>query len=233
VHGTEVASSRSDAKVGSRFKVQAPDGSFVTLTVAAVVGATPYFDADFMVDRATFPQPPSTADVFVWGSGGDAAVAHAARTALGGAGSVETKSAWDTATMTSGLASQQKGIWLMLAAILILALVSLVQTTATAIRERHSEFGLLRSVGASPGQVSAAAVMESVLVLVTALVLSVAGLGVIYLKLSFYTSATKLGFQPFLPVAPLVALAAMAVIGCLATTALSLWRTTRIRPQAA
>jgi putative ABC transport system permease protein len=214
VHGVNVASSRHEAEVGRTYQLQAPDGEQVKVKVAAVIGATPYLNSDFAVDRASFPVSAASVEVFMWGRGGQERVAEAARAVVAG-GSVETKEQWDASRSTRGFASQARGTWLLLGAVLVLAAVSLAQTTAASVRQRQREFGLLRCVGGSRGQVTAAALMDAALVLVTALILSAVGLGLVYWKLSVYTSATGLDMRPFLPLGPLAVLAATALSACL------------------
>jgi putative ABC transport system permease protein len=220
-------------RVGSRFKLQAPNGTNRHVTVAATYHppeADPVLPNVVISQAAfdrTFPTPQDAQAFVNVGGGPTAAMTAELRRALTAYpdATIQTRTAWVTA---QGKSFDQvlDLFYVLLALSVIISVFGMINTLALAVFERTRELGMLRAIGMSRRQVRRMIRHESI---VTALIGAALGLPLGVLLAALTTSALgSLGIGFDLPAEELAYFVLVAVVAGIGAAVLPARRAARL-----
>lgn len=159
ITGTAVAVVYGMAEVGDEPRLESPDDTSVTVTVAAAIEPTQFFDGSLLVGQDTFPLTNGTLEETWLAESAPGATQQRLVDAL-------------EELFPSGAGAA------------ILALFTLAQSTFTSIRERRKEFSLLPRVGARRCSIISSIIIESAITTVTTALPSVLVSAIVALRMS-------------------------------------------------
>jgi putative ABC transport system permease protein len=226
VQGDEVATTDRSASVGDTVEIVAPDGALRTLTVAAVLAPTAFVQDDVIAADDSLREAGDVVDSrwFVAATAGTevSAVLEAVRQALPEA-DVSTVRKWIDVRIQEGRDAQTQGLSALIGGAGILALCSVAQSVGTSMRERRGGLRLLQRVGAPRRSLVGTAVLEVVVVLVTAALLSALVAGTLYGRMVSYLRHEQVDLAPSVPVGVLVLVLAAAAVVAVVSAAAGAW----------
>lgn len=233
VQGDEVATTDRSASVGDTVEIVAPDGALRTFTVAAVVAPTAFVQDDVIAADDSLREAGDVVDSrwFVAATAGTevSAVLEAVRRALPEA-DVSTVREWIDVRIQEGRDAQTQGLSALIGGAGILALCSVAQSVGTSMRERRGELRLLQRVGAPRRSLVGTAVLEVVVVLVTAALLSALVAGALYGRMVSYLRHDLVDLAPSVPVGVLVVVLAAAAGVAVVSAGVGAWAATSRAP---
>ena len=94
------------------------------------------------------------------------------------------------ASFYRAMLADQKGSWISVAVIVIVVAVGVLNTVLMTVLDRRREYGLLRAVGTSPGQVFGLVVIEVTILAILSLLIG----GLVALALNYYYSISGMDF---------------------------------------
>ena len=220
-------------RVGSRFTLQAPNGTTRQVTVAATYHppqADPVLPKVVISQAAfdrTFPTPRDTQAFVKVGGGPSAAITAELKRALTvyPDAKIQTRTAWVTA---QGKSFDQvlDLFYVLLALSVIISVFGMINTLVLAVFERTRELGMLRAIGMSRRQMRRMIRHESI---VTALIGAALGLPLGVLLAALTTRALgSLGIGFHLPGQQLAAFVLLAVVAGIGAAALPARRAARL-----
>lgn len=223
VRGNNVAVLDDPQLLGQNFEIQSPAGDRVTVRVAAVVEMTPLLFGTFIVDQSAF----------------DLSVSDGSKTVLGepsetwfvqGASDVDTGqtvkvvadvvpearvsdlASWAKERSDAEIRRVQSAVGTFFGGAAVLAIVSLTQSAFTGTRERGTELGLLRRVGARRRSVIGTVVTEFLVVVTAAALLSLGVIALMYERMSSAIADMGMQVTPVVPIVPLVAVVLVCLV---------------------
>ncbi|MDF1488703.1 ABC transporter permease [Tessaracoccus caeni] len=199
VSGTNVATTTFDPHpLGATLRLEAPDGAEVEVTVVAVIRDTLLLVDDVIADEASFPLHGSTPYQRWYIAANDT---EKARTAAANLSQLDpmTVDEWVDRSAAAQWQAQSRGLTAMAGSGCLLAVMSLVQTVLTSLRERRSEFALLSRSGSSPRVLLAMALGETTSVLLAAFALAAGLLGIVSWRFRVFLDAEGFAIAPVIP----------------------------------
>lgn len=208
--GDVVATTDTNARLGKTITLIDPTGEQRVATIGAVVQPTSLIQAEIIAASnfaPAFQEPRYVVQQQTWAVIDPTADVPQVQTSIDRAAPgahALTKSAWLEAGTAASQAQQVKGLLAMIGAGVLLAAFSMAQTTLNALRERRTEFRLLRTLGTTRPQIYATVLAESMIILVTAAVLIAVLLVTTYIRLAQMIAYQGSTASPVLPL-PLLA----------------------------
>lgn len=221
VGGDVVATTDTDLSPGDRIDLVSPGGEKLEVTIGAVLRENDVLlqDAIFAPDSHT--ELASGARQRIWGTvapGADLAVVLDEVRAELSTATVQSKAEWMETGRAERSSDQTTGLMAMLGAGALLSIFTLVQTALTSQRERKRDYVLLASLGASRRQLSLAALVETTIVMLAALILTAVVLASTAVRLVGMLNYSEIDVNPVLPVGALSALIATCAVAAFAAT---------------
>ena len=220
VSGTDVAVVSGVGDIGDTFDLEAPDGTPVTVRIAAVVESTSFTYGTFLVDLDGLAlDAGATTDTWLIESASGVSLSSLAASLedIAPSGHAFTHRAWVEQSVRRSVASQQAAILTIVGGAAILALFSLVQSTLASVRGRRNELELLTTLGAHRRSVVGSIIVESGIVAVTASILAAAVTGLVYTRMATALDAINPGLSPIIP----IELLTFILAGCVAVSIIS------------
>ena len=223
VRGDQIAViANSSKQIGDVVQLRGPQNRVVEATVVARVDGLP-IEREVIVDAATFDLQGIEAEHRTWmlaldeGSTPDS-VTPALRQALGADAEVKTVRAWSDQLTSDGNRQSTTSLLILLGGASLLSLLAIGVSIMTALRERQGEFALSQRAGAEPGSIQASTLIETLTVLVIAVLLAAGVLGAVWVRLLSNFNALDVGIAPPVPLAELGWFAFAGLVMALAAT---------------
>lgn len=202
ITGTDVAALSGVGDVGDTFALEAPEGTTVTVRVAAVIESTSFVYGTFLVDLDGFPlEEGGTAETWLVESPAADQISQLVETldSIADNGQVFTHREWVDDTVGRSVASQRAAIFTLVGGAAGLALFALAQSTLGSVRERRTELELLTKLGARTRSVVGSIVVESGVTALTASILALAVTALVYVRMATALAVVSPGLAPIIP----------------------------------
>lgn len=216
VAGHDVASLAGHGDIGDVFTIEAPDGTLVTVRVAAVVEPTGFVYGTFLADlNGVSAETESSADTWlVEAAPGVSDPELIAALGTVASGHVLSHDTWVRESVTRSITDQRSTIVTLIGAAAALALASLIQSTLSSVTERRDELQLLTTLGARWRSVIGSVVVESGIIALTASTLAVAVIGLVCLRMVTAFRVLNPTLSPVIPTGILAATLCLCILAC-------------------